>query len=629
MTPSLPFGFVIDDDPRQNMAAVDEAAAAETVRSSEAWKRNATLQHHSRAFDRFLHLDDGDRNRDDVFFVPSYLEKSTYVQKLKEAHDLKVLARQEVKPATSGDFPSSLVDFPSNSLPSGSHRGLSHSVIERQPSPAEDDALPPLPTAWNKEDSGGGLEIMPDGRTAKFTGPRNHHEREQEACAVRADHYMPPQCGIYYYEVQIISSKKDDTTIAIGFSTKGPSLSRPIGWEPESWGYHGDDGRSFNAQNVGHTFGAPFNAGDIIGCGVNFREHKAFFTRNGAWIGNAFQDLSRGKLYPSISLKKPGEVIKTNFGQEPFVYNIGDAMEEQRSQIGGEIQEMDTSRLEPGLNETDLIQALVLQFLQHDGYVDTARAFAEEMKDQKQALALDPHAKVDGVNVRDDEDAYHRQRIRSAILEGDIDKALKLTQAFYPTVLSNNQQVHFRLKCRKFVEMVRKAAQLRMAMENTSNHRNGLGGEGSSQKMDIDQAIGDSSTWDVNMDSEASASAHELEELEGDIIGYGQSLQAEYASDPRKEVGKALGEIWVLIAYTNPLKEPKVSHLLDRKGRVSVAEELNSAILSSLGKSSRAALETVYAQTSVLLEELRQEGGAGAFISMQDVVEGIPSAYQS
>lgn len=71
---------------------------------------------------------------------------------------------------------------------------------------------------------------------------------------------------------------------------------------------------------------------------------------------------------------------------------------------------MDTSRLQPGTNETDLIQALVLQFLQHDGYVDTARAFAEEMKDQKQALTLDPNTRVDGINIRDDEDAYHRQR---------------------------------------------------------------------------------------------------------------------------------------------------------------------------------------------------------------------------
>lgn len=69
-----------------------------------------------------------------------------------------------------------------------------------------------------------------------------------------------------------------------------------------------------------------------------------------------------------------------------------------------------TFRLGPGMNETDLIQALVLQFLKHDGYVETARAFAEDMRKQKEALNLDPDVKVAGVNILDDEDANNRQR---------------------------------------------------------------------------------------------------------------------------------------------------------------------------------------------------------------------------
>lgn len=49
----------------------------------------------------------------------------------------------------------------------------------------------------------------------------------------------------------------------------------------------------------------------------------------------------------------------------------------------------------------------------------------------------------------------------------------------------------------------------------------------------------------------------------------------------------------------------------------------------SLGKSSRAALELIYAQNSVLLEDLRQDGGEGAFVSVNDVLEGIPQPYQN
>jgi hypothetical protein len=44
----------------------------------------------------------------------------------------------------------------------------------------------------------------------------------------------------------------------------------------------------------------------------------------------------------------------------------------------------------------------------------------------------------------------------------------------------------------------------------------------------------------------------------------------------------------------------------------------------SLGKSSRAALENVYAQTCVLLEDLRRDGGDAAFVTVESVVREVP-----
>lgn len=52
----------------------------------------------------------------------------------------------------------------------------------------------------------------------------------------------------------------------------------------------------------------------------------------------------------------------------------------------------------------------VLQFLQHDGYVETARAFATEIQTEKQALCLDPNTEIPGIDIRDDQDANNRQR---------------------------------------------------------------------------------------------------------------------------------------------------------------------------------------------------------------------------
>ena len=39
-------------------------------------------------------------------------------------------------------------------------------------------------------------------------------------------------------------------------------------------------------------------------------------------IGPAFRDIKQDNLYPSVGFKKPGEHVRVNFGQEPFVFDI-------------------------------------------------------------------------------------------------------------------------------------------------------------------------------------------------------------------------------------------------------------------------------------------------------------------
>lgn len=47
--------------------------------------------------------------------------------------------------------------------------------------------------------------------------------------------------------------------------------------------------------------------------------------------------------------------------------------------------------------------------------------------------------------------------IRSAVIAGDINAAIKLTQAYFPQVLSTDELLLFRLRKRKFIEMLRAA----------------------------------------------------------------------------------------------------------------------------------------------------------------------------
>lgn len=559
------------------------------------------------------------QHRNNGFFTPSYLGGSTYIQKLEDAHKAKQAQKEGQQQASGGSgLPTGPSSTPSMTSKPTSHLGMTYDLIERTPFLEDDDSIAPLPTRWNKDDKHGGLEVMGDGQEVKYTAPRPTGERDFEACAIRADHPMPPQAGIYYFEVSILSRKRDETTICVGFNHKQVSLARLPGWEADSWGYHGDDGHAFGGQSVGKHYGPPFSPGDTIGCGVNFRTGCAFFTKNGVNLGIAFRDV-KGKMYPVVGLKKSGEHIRVNFGQTPFVYDIDAMMKQEQAKIKKAISETSIERLvSPPMKETELIQQLVLQFLQHDGYVEAARAFAQEIHEEKQALSIDSNAQVEDINIKDDEDANRRQRIRRAILEGDIDKALKYTHAYYPHVLGENEQVFFRLRCRKFIEMVRKSVEV---VNNASKKSNGHPVDDIPNAMDLDEnCFPDTMETEDGLDS----SMGSQEALLAETIAYGQHLQEEFKGDPRREVSKALGDVFSLLAYPNPFQVKEVAHLLDRRGRVAVAEELNSAILQSLGKSSRSALENLYGQTSVLLDYLREDGGPGSFVTIQSVIDEIP-----
>lgn len=616
-------------DPRTYDA--DFNANGSSHRRSGSWGRGGQLHPFSSAFAALVNgngYGGFGGSTTDQFFIPSYLKGSRYVQRLEEAHKAKVAAQKDGQSAPSsqpGSLSTSASSINLHAKMGSSYRGIAHDIIEKAP-PAEDETLTPLPSKWNILDKYGGLEVLNDGLEVKLSGPKSERDRDHEACSLRADHPMPSQCGIYYFEVDIVSRKREESSIGIGFSTKNVPLSRLPGWEPESYAYHGDDGHSFCCQSSGKHYGPPFNAGDVIGCGVNFRTGCAFFTKNGDHLGTAFRDIkeNKGKLFPSVGMKKTGEHIRVNFGQRPFVFDIDGMMSREKRQIRQEIEATSTAKLSPPLDETELIQALILQALAHDGYVETARAFAEEVHAEKQALSLDPNEVVKGFDVEEDEDAGHRQRIRTAVLEGDIEKALKYTNVYYPNVLKDNEHVYFRLRCRKFIEMVRQAAELQNSSSKASFKKsNGHNGDYYDDAINHDMELDDhqnSNNYDRMDTEEIPENQSEYLQLLQDTLEYGRVLQAEFQNDPRREVKKGLDDIFALMAYQDPLNAKEVSHFLDTSGRMAVAEELNSAILLSLGKSSSAALEKLYQQTYVLLEDLREGGGPGSLVNIDDYV---------
>eukprot|EP00160_Parvularia_atlantis_P015841 Unigene4735_Nuclearia_a/m.14489 Unigene4735_Nuclearia_a/g.14489 ORF Unigene4735_Nuclearia_a/g.14489 Unigene4735_Nuclearia_a/m.14489 type:complete len:153 (-) Unigene4735_Nuclearia_a:15-473(-) len=140
-----------------------------------------------------------------------------------------------------------------------------------------------------------------------------------------------------------------------------------------------------------------------------------------------------------------------------------------------------------------------------------------------------------------------------------------------PTVLSRNPSILFQLKCRKFVEMVRRGSE---SMEANDN-------------------------WIVS------------------TIAYGQQLQQSYAGRLNEADMVKLEETFSLLAYHDPAKSP-VAHLLDASGREAVANALNSAILVYQRSPPIPPLEKLMRQLLVTMNELTAAGvGSAACLNMR------------
>ncbi|KAL8731845.1 MAG: hypothetical protein Q9166_003129 [cf. Caloplaca sp. 2 TL-2023] len=580
-----------------------------------SWGRGGTGNHSSHYSLEQVYgtTDVGDDTDGDGFFVPSYLRNSRYVERLKAVHEAKVLAQLEAPPSHAKGNGALSSRSSNASLPklAPSHRGMSYEIIEHQP--AEDTGgLTPLPSKWAESDKNQAIEIGLDGLEVRFLSGSKLHEHE--AAATRTDHPIPAQSGIYYYEATITSKGKDGM-IGIGFSGPKVSLEKLPGWEPESWGWHGDDGNTFCCQMTGKKYGPTFTTGDVVGCGINFMTGSAFFTKNGVHQGNAFRDLKGVSVYPSVGMKRPHAQLTVNFGQRPFFFDIDDMIRREREAINEAIALTSISSLHSQTDEGSFLKELVAQFLAHDGFVETAKVFADEVRAESRALELDADASLPEISIEEDLDASNRQQIRAAIMDGDIDKAIKRTHAYYPQVLRDQSAVYFRLRCQKFVEMIRQTAELLGGPP--AKPSKALNGHASTHmdveqtEMEVDDQKNEVEEWD-KMEMEEADMSTKYHELLEETVHYGQVLKQEFQDDSSTEA--AFKEIFSLFMYEDPRKSPQ-AQLLDRASRVPVAEELNSAIL---GKSSSAAIEVLYQQTEVLVDLISEDGGAGALINVRN-----------
>jgi hypothetical protein len=168
--------------------------------------------------------------------------------------------------------------------------------------------------------------------------------------------------------------------------------------------------------------------------------------------GTAFRDLKLNvPYYPTVGMKKPGETVRVNFGQEPFAFDIDKMVQDEKAAIQTEITRTKTEASVLG-GEDALIHRLVGQYLAHDGYVETARAFSDEIVDEARALANDEEADIPYRTAVEDLDALNRQStyIRES-MDDKTDRIQKYVQRSSRAILTKRSSIRVHTTLRSSV----------------------------------------------------------------------------------------------------------------------------------------------------------------------------------
>ncbi|KAK4474421.1 hypothetical protein MN116_001578 [Schistosoma mekongi] len=384
-----------------------------------------------------------------------------------------------------------------------------------------------LPRCWNVKDRSRSLRLSHFALTVSFSsGFNERHDgsyNAQEAACVRSDASIPLTTGIYYFETTLLN-KGPNSCVSVGVSMKTSSLVKFPGSENNSFGYQ-SDGCVYHGSPTSFTkFGPRFNENDIIGCGVDFLSQSLFFTRNGVFLGKAFEGkvpVGAGtRLFPTIGLQGRGVRVTTNFGQQPFYFAFENHLKTERISRENKLIEHTCKEDFAGIK----IKELVSGYLIHHGYVATAKAFSywsnlassiqnsevqanqiENFNDKipnrsnlvssssetnigansdvsykesnpsllqrrhSDSACLDPSntnprlGQLPGIASM-----LHRRRLRALCRRCQYGRAAATLNRFYPQVLERCPELLVQLRCRQLIEMMRRHA-VRRGRNHASN----------------------------------------------------------------------------------------------------------------------------------------------------------------
>ena len=268
------------------------------------------------------------------------------------------------------------------------------------------------------------------------------------------------------------------------------------------------------------------------------------------FVGYAFSGLT-GELFPSVGLRTVGEIVKSNFGSEPFKFDIDgfvlvsslqstlesstnvSSFQGRKQAILASIQSTivsspflipsSPSSASSSIKQSDRIQStiqdLIASYLHHHSYSSTAAAFTKQIQDEREEVKAGcyvPNAvpiattsmEVD-VEMNMETKRNTREEIRNALSIGDAALALTLLAMEFPTVLTQDKDdpsggIRLKLQLRVFIESL-------SSMRKASQPR----GKGK-RKQDANEAM-----EDLAMDDSTTSSPSSSSSALDDLLGLG------------------------------------------------------------------------------------------------------------
>ncbi|KAL5489776.1 hypothetical protein ACEPAI_4608 [Sanghuangporus weigelae] len=322
---------------------------------------------------------------------------------------------------------------------------------------------------------------------------------------------------------------------------------------------------------------------------------------------------------------------------------------------------MATRSFEPSLQQ---LRELVLDYLIHNAYIDTARTFASESatvahaNEIQEGLASDASSAeanghpMEGVCVLKGEDSClnekeleqvrRRREIQLHILSGRVDEATQLLYTYFPMVLQENDLdlptstsrgppdttspfTRLQYTSQNSVKPIHIALNLRILAFVEASRTVPLIYPGDPKRFSSIALAGANRSADEY-------SAHQIA-----LLHHAQRLYATVESlrdsRERETYRKQLNGVGGLLAYSEPEKSP-IAGYLSQDLRDAVANQVNSAILYHMGKLATSHIELYVRETSTVVSVMRDINipptpQMRSLLPIESVTQVSPSSPQS